>query len=73
MTKTLGAAKFKEKCLSLLESVDSEGLIITKNGKPVAKLIAYTEDQASYIGKFKSLIKIHGNIHSTGVKWNAES
>jgi prevent-host-death family protein len=73
MSKTVGAAKFKEQCLSLLESVDSEGLIITKNGKPIAKLIPYHQDQAQYIGKFKSMIKVNGNIMSTGIKWNAES
>ncbi len=37
--KTIGAAEFKAKCLALLDEVDSEGIIITKRGKPVAKLV----------------------------------
>ncbi len=73
MTKIIGAAKFKESCLSLLDTVDANGLIITKNGKPVAKLIPYQHDQLKYIGKFKSKIKIKGDLFSTDIKWNAES
>lgn len=37
--KTIAAAKFKEQCFALLDSQDPEGIIITKRGKPVAKLI----------------------------------
>jgi prevent-host-death family protein len=33
------AAKFKEHCLAILDEVDEEGIVITKRGKPVAKLI----------------------------------
>ena len=44
--ESIGAAKFKEHCLSLLDSVGPDGLIITKHGKPVAKLIPYPEKPA---------------------------
>ena len=73
MVKTIGAAKFKELCLSLLDNVDSKGLIITKNGKPVAKLIPIEQDLMSFVGKFKDRIQVHGDTLSTGVLWNAES
>jgi prevent-host-death family protein len=33
------AAKFKEQCLKLLDEVDPEGILVTKRGKPVARLI----------------------------------
>jgi prevent-host-death family protein len=71
--KSLPAAKFKEQCLSLLDRVDPDGIIITKHGKPVAKLIPIHEDTAKLIGSFKGKIKIKGNILSTGMKWDAES
>lgn len=71
--KTIGASKFKEHCLSLLDEVDSQGLIITKNGKPVAKLLPFEPDLKSSIGKFKGKIRVHGDTLSTGLKWNAES
>lgn len=73
MKKVIGAAKFKEQCLQILDHIDEEGLIITKNGKPVAKLISIDQDKNSAIGRFKAMIKIHGSLLSTGAKWNAES
>lgn len=71
--KTIGAAKFKEHCLGLIDDLDKEGLIITKNGKPVAKIIPLSEDRNNQIGKFKEDIQILGSTLSTGIKWNAES
>lgn len=71
--KTISAAKFKEQCLALLDQVGPEGIIITKRGKPVAKLVPIHADAAKLIGSFKSKIKIKGDIFSTGVKWHAES
>ncbi len=71
--KTIPAAKFKEHCLALLDRVGPDGIIITKHGKPVAKLIPVYTDSARLIGSFKGKIKIKGNILSTGVKWDAES
>jgi prevent-host-death family protein len=71
--KSVPAAKFKERCLSLLDRVDPEGIVITKHGKPVAKLIPIHTDTATLIGSFKGKIKIKGKILSTGVKWDAES
>ena len=37
----IGAAKFKEQCLALLDQLDADGLIITKHGKPVAHVMPY--------------------------------
>lgn len=71
--KSVPAAKFKEQCLALLDRVDSDGIVITKHGKPVAKLIPIHTDTGKLIGSFKGKIKIKGDILSTGVKWNAES
>ena len=71
--KMVPAAKFKEQCLALLDSVDPDGIIITKHGKPVAKLVPVHTDSAKLIGSFKDKIKIKGNILNTGVKWDAES
>ena len=71
--KTVPAAKFKEQCLALLDRVDPDGIIITKHGKPVAKLMPVQTDNENLIGSFKGRIKIKGNIMSTGQKWHAES
>jgi prevent-host-death family protein len=70
--RQMAAAKFKEQCLSLLDEVDAEGIVITKRGKPVAKLIPIASDSASLIGSLKGKLRIKGNILSTGAKWDAE-
>jgi prevent-host-death family protein len=70
--KLMAAAKFKEQCLSLIDRVDKDGIVITKRGKPVAKLIPLGADSASLIGSLKGKVKIKGDILSTGVRWRAE-
>ena len=71
--KKITATKFKEQCLSLLERIDSEGLLITKHGKPVARVVPVEQSCGALIGKLKNQIKVSGNIMSTGIEWNAES
>jgi len=71
--KKMGASQFKEQCLSLLETVDKEGIVITKHGKPLAKLVPVSVQSSFLIGALKGKIKFNGDIFSTGVKWNAES
>ena len=70
--KQVSAAKFKEQCLALIDQVDRDGIVITKRGKPVAKLIPLATDSASLIGSLRHKVKIKGNILSTGVRWNAQ-
>jgi prevent-host-death family protein len=70
--KWIAAAKFKEQCLSLLDEVDPDGMVITKRGKPVAKLIPYASDSASLIGSLTGKLEVRGEIVSTGLDWDAE-
>ena len=70
--KQIAAAKFKEQCLALLDEVGTEGLVITKHGRPVAKLIAFGADSKDLIGALAGKIKIKGNVLSTGTEWDAE-
>ena len=70
--KRIAAAKFKETCLALLDEVDAEGIVITKHGKPVAKLIPYGTESSSLIGSLAGKIRIRGDVFSTGVRWDAE-
>ena len=70
--KQIPAAQFKAQCLALLDEVGPDGLVITKHGKPVAKLIPIAAETASLIGSLAGKVAIKGDILSTGVKWNAE-
>lgn len=69
--KTVGAAKFKEQCLSLIDHLDPDGLVVTKHGKPVARVLPYERRFAPLIGSLKDKIRVHGNILSTGSRWQA--
>jgi prevent-host-death family protein len=69
----INASKFKEQCLALLDNLDPEGIVITKHGKPVARLIPASSDCADLIGSMKGKIRVHGGILSTGLNWDAES
>jgi len=71
--KTMGVSEFKERCLALLDRLDPEGLVITKHGKPVARVVPVETDSADLIGKFADKIVIHGDIESTGLEWDAQS
>jgi prevent-host-death family protein len=71
--KHIAAAKFKETCLSLLENVDPEGIVITKRGRPVAKLIPFASDSSNLIGALAGKLRIKGDILSTGADWDAQS
>ena len=69
----VNASKFKEQCLAILDNLKPEGIVITKHGKPVARLIPAESDCAGLIGSLKGRLKIKGDILSTGVRWDAES
>ena len=66
---SIEAAKFKEQCLALLDRLDADGLVVTKHGKPVAKVIPYGQRDADLIGSMRGLIEVKGDIHSTGIDW----
>ena len=69
--ETIGAAKFKEQCLSLLDNLKSEGMVITKHGRRVARVTPYPRQPKDLVGMLKGKITIEGDIMSTGEKWDA--
>ena len=71
--RRISASKFKEQCLSMLDDLGAEGIVITKRGKPVAKVIPVGSGCAALIGSMKGKLKIKGDLLSTGIRWNAEA
>lgn len=67
----IGAAKFKEQCLALLDKLDAQGLVITKHGRPVARIIPYPDNPGALIGCLKGKISVDGDLLSTGLSWDA--
>jgi prevent-host-death family protein len=64
--KTIAAGEFKARCLALMEDVRSkrEPLVITKRGKPVAKLVPIEDAKDDFIGRLKGVFKVVGDIES---------
>jgi len=72
--KAIAAGKFKDVCLKTLDDVarTRSPVVITKRGKPVAKLVPYTEPSPakSLVG---SIIKETGDPFCTGEGWDADA
>ncbi len=71
--KSIKISEFKEKCLTLVEQLEAEGLVITKHGKAIAKIIPIDNSMKSLIGSMKDKLTIKGDIFSTGTDWDAQS
>jgi prevent-host-death family protein len=64
--KTMAAGSFKAHCLAVMDEVQAkkETVIITKHGKPVAKLVPVSEDVDDIFGFFKGKGEIIGDVIS---------
>ena len=69
----INASEFKKQCLSLLDNLDTAGIVITKRGRPIAKLAPVGSSCADLIGSMKGKLRIKGDIMSTGLRWDVES
>ena len=69
----ISASRFKEQCLSLLDNLGPEGIVVTKHGKAVALLTPVDSGCAALIGSMRGQVQVSGDVFSTGVTWNAES
>jgi len=76
MKAIIAAGEFKAKCLALLDEVQQtrKEYVITKRGKPVARLVpAETPKKTKDVfGRMKGTGKILGDIFSTGERWEAD-
>jgi len=71
--KCLNVSEFREQCLALLEELPAEGIVITKRGRPIARLEPFRKNDGDLIGSLAGELKIDGDLLSTGEKWDAES
>jgi prevent-host-death family protein len=74
----LAAGQFKAQCLQLMDQVQQthEEIVITKHGRPVAKLVpveAGDSDRRSILGYLQGTVQIAGDIVSPlAESWEAE-
>ena len=64
MFREIPAGEFKAKCLKLMDdvAVTGEELVITKRGKPVARLVPAMEEHPPLFGSMRGTVKILGDI-----------
>jgi prevent-host-death family protein len=71
--KSIAAGRFKDQCLKMLDDVarTKAGVVITKRGRPVAKLVPCdpVPEPGSLAG---SVLKEKGDPFSTGEVWDAD-
>ncbi|BBA34039.1 prevent-host-death family protein [Methylocaldum marinum] len=68
------AAEFKAKCLKLMDEVSKthEPIVITKRGKPIAKLMPIEEPSETQFGYMKGTVTVLGDVVSpVDESWSA--
>jgi prevent-host-death family protein len=76
VSKEIPAGEFKAKCLRLMDVVQKTKapIVITKHGKPVAKLVPVEDEPADFFGCMKGTVRIVGDIVSPiDVDWEANA
>ena len=63
-TRTIPAGTFKAQCLAIMDEVQKkrQAVVITKRGKPVAKLVPVEEAKDDIFGFYKGKISILGDV-----------
>ena len=72
--QTIKASEFKAKCLKLMDEVAETGeeLIVSKNGRPIARLVPYRKRPTSLFGIDKGKVEVLGDIvEPLDVAWEA--
>ncbi len=64
--KMMSAAEFKTRCLKVMDEVQAtrETIIITKRGRPVAKLVPVEKPSRKLFGCLTGKVEIIGDIES---------
>jgi len=73
--RTIKASEFKATCLKLMDEVaeTGESIVVTKNGRPVSRLMPYRRRPETLFGVLKGSIEICGDIiEPIDVEWEAD-
>jgi prevent-host-death family protein len=64
--RKIPAGKFKASCLALMEDVrrTRNPVLITKRGRPVAKLVPADTSSDDFIGRLEGVVRIVGDVES---------
>ena len=64
--KTMAASEFKARCLKVMDEVQTrrESVLITKKGRPVARIIPAEKPRKEIFGCLKGVVQITGDIEA---------
>ncbi len=74
-TRIYKSSEFKAKCLRLMDELAEKGgeIVITKNGRPVSRLVPYRERPKSLFGNDRGRIEISDDIIAPiDVEWETD-
>jgi prevent-host-death family protein len=72
--RSIPAGEFKAQCLRLMDEVNRthRSIVITKRGKPVARLVPAASTKATIFGAMKGTVTIHDDIvEPLDIEWEA--
>lgn len=75
--RQVGATFLSERCLEMLDNLDDEGLVLTKNGAPYANVVRLAQDEAAghnkphFYGALKGKLKVTGDTDAPAHSWDA--
>lgn len=78
--KRVPIAEFKAHCSQYIDELAQGEIVITKHGKPVARVVAEPEEPTvpkrdiwEFYESLKGRYKVTADDLSTGIRWDAES
>ena len=74
--RTIKASEFKARCLKLMDEIAASGaeIVITKNGRPVSRLVPYRRKPKSLFGIDRGRVEVLGDLDEPlDVAWEAAS
>jgi len=72
--KLVPISELRERLLALVDDLPREGIVITRHGRPIAKLTPIGTANTDLIGSLLGIIADpDDNLFSTGERWDAES
>ena len=75
MKQQIAAGEFKAKCLHLLDEVQRtrKEIVVTKRGRPVARVLPAERQPPAIFGRMKGTIEVVGDVVApTGERWQAD-
>jgi prevent-host-death family protein len=69
----MNVSDFRQKCLALMDDLPADGILITKHGHPVAKLVPVRQSCGDLVGSVPGMvIDPKDDLFTTGIDWDAK-